>query len=42
MFAIEFNTDTAWDKRENLSKMSDKIVRTSNVTQSAVGYKARL
>ena len=36
---IEFNPDTAWDERENLFKMSGKIVRTSNITQSAVGNK---
>src|SRR5215813_11739024 len=36
---IEFNPDTAWDEREQLFKMSEKIVRTSNITQSAVGNK---
>jgi arginine decarboxylase len=36
---IEFNPDTAWDEREQLFKMSGKIVRTSNITQSAVGNK---
>src|SRR6476620_9321133 len=36
---IEFEPDTAWDERENLFKMSGKIVRTSNITQSAVGNK---
>ena len=36
---IEFNPDNAWDERENVFRMSNKIVRTSNVTQSAVGYK---
>ena len=36
---IEFDPDTAWDERENLFKMSGKIVRTSNITQSAVGNK---
>ena len=36
---IEFNPDTAWDEREQLFKMSEKIVRTSNVTQSAIGNK---
>jgi len=28
-----------WDEREDLFKMSGKIVRTSNITQSAVGNK---
>jgi len=36
---IEFDPDTAWDEREQLFKMSGKIVRTSNITQSAVGNK---
>lgn len=36
---IEFNIDTAWNEREQIFKMSDKIVRTSNITQSAVGNK---
>ena len=36
---IEFDPDTAWDEREQMFKMSGKIVRTSNVTQSAVGNK---
>jgi len=36
---IEFNPDTAWDEREQIFKMSEKIVRTSNITQSAIGNK---
>lgn len=36
---IEFDPDTAWDEREQMFKMSGKIVRTSNITQSAVGNK---
>lgn len=36
---IEFDTNTAWDERENLYKMSGKIVKTTNVTQSAIGNK---
>lgn len=36
---VEFNPDTAWDEREKLYKMSGKIVRTFNVTQSAEGDK---
>ncbi|QQG42930.1 MAG: arginine decarboxylase, pyruvoyl-dependent [Candidatus Giovannonibacteria bacterium] len=39
ILGIEFNSDTAWDEREQLFKMSGKIVRTSNVTQSAIGNK---
>lgn len=36
---IEFNPETAWDEREQLFKMSGKIVRASNITQSAIGNK---
>src|SRR5437762_6339864 len=36
---IEFNPELDWDEREDLFKMSGKIVRTSNITQSAVGNK---
>jgi arginine decarboxylase len=36
---IEFNPDSDWDEREQLFKMSGKIVRTSNITQSAIGNK---
>src|SRR5919107_2572845 len=36
---VEFDPATAWDERENLFKMSGKIVRTSNITQSAIGNK---
>lgn len=36
---IEFNPELDWDEREHLFKMSGKIVRTSNITQSAVGNK---
>jgi arginine decarboxylase len=39
---IEFDPDIAWDERENLFKMSGKIVRTSNLTQSAIGNKEGL
>jgi arginine decarboxylase len=36
---IDFNPELDWDEREHLFKMSGKIVRTNNVTQSAVGNK---
>ncbi len=36
---VEFDPDTAWDEREKLYKMSGKIVKTYNVTQSAEGDK---
>lgn len=34
---IEFDSNTAWDEREQIYKMSNKILRTRNVTQSAEG-----
>jgi arginine decarboxylase len=36
---IEFNSESDWDEREQIFKMSGKIVRTSNITQSAIGNK---
>jgi len=36
---IEFNSDTAWDEREQIYKASGKIFRTFNTTQSAIGNK---
>ncbi|MEE9288582.1 MAG: arginine decarboxylase, pyruvoyl-dependent [Bacteroidota bacterium] len=34
---VDFDPDTAWDEREEIYKMSGKIVKTFNVTQSAEG-----
>lgn len=36
---VEFDPAKAWDEREAIYKMSGKIVRTANVTQSALGNK---
>jgi len=36
---IDFNPDTSWDEREQVFKMSGKIVKTFNITQSALGDK---
>lgn len=36
---LEFNPDDAWDEREKFYKMSGKIVKTFNITQSAEGDK---
>lgn len=36
---IEFNSDSSWDEKEQLFKMSGEIVKTTNITQSAVGDK---
>ena len=34
---IEFDPDVAWKEREQVFKMAGKIVRTQNITQSAIG-----
>lgn len=34
---VEFDADKGWDEREQIYKMSGKIVRTRNITQSAEG-----
>lgn len=36
---VEFDADAAWDKKREVWKISDKIVRTRNITQSAIGHK---
>ncbi len=36
---IEFNPEQAWDEREQIYKASGKIIRTTNITQSAAGDK---
>lgn len=33
---LDFDSDTAWDEREQQFKMSGKFVKTMNVTQSAI------
>ena len=39
---IEFDSNTAWDEREQEYKASGKIIKTSNFTQSAMGNKDSL
>ena len=36
---LEFDPSAAWDEREQLYKASGKIIKTSNITQSAIGHK---
>ena len=36
---VEFDAEADWNAREEVFKMSDKIVRTFNVTQTAEGDK---
>ena len=39
ILGIEFDPELAWDEREQIYKMSGKIIRTTNITQSAIGNK---
>ncbi|HOI42364.1 MAG TPA: arginine decarboxylase, pyruvoyl-dependent [Elusimicrobiales bacterium] len=34
---IEFGSETTWDQKEEIWKLSGKIVKTTNITQSAIG-----
>ena len=36
---VEFDPDTSWDEKKEIYRISNKIVRTMNITQSAVGDK---
>jgi arginine decarboxylase len=36
---VPFDEDTSWDERQEAWKVSDKIVKTTNVTQSAIGQR---
>jgi arginine decarboxylase len=36
---IPFDEDSSWDERQSEWKLSDKIVRTSHITQSAIGQR---
>lgn len=38
---IEFDEDKSWDEKEDIFRISDKIVKTTNITQSAVVDKGR-
>ncbi len=37
VMGLEFDSETTWDERKEIWKLSGKIVRTTNVTQSAIG-----
>jgi arginine decarboxylase len=39
---VEFDPDKSWDEKKEVYRMSNKIVRTANSTQSAVGDKKGL
>jgi arginine decarboxylase len=36
---LPFNAEQSWDERKQLWKISGKIVKTTNITQSAEGDK---
>jgi len=36
---LDFDLNTSWDEREQVFKSSGKIIRTTNITQSAVALK---
>ena len=39
---VDFDPDKSWDEKKEIYRISNKIVRTRNVTQSAVGDKRGL
>ena len=39
---VEFDPDRSWDEKKEVYRLSNKIVRTTNTTQSAIGDKAGL
>lgn len=36
---VEFDPETSWDEKKQIYRLSNKIVRTANITQTAVGDK---
>jgi arginine decarboxylase len=42
ILGVPFDPDSSYDERKEIWKISDEIVRTSNITQSAVGDKSGL
>lgn len=39
VLGVDFDPDISWDARKEIWKISGKIVRTRNITQSAIGDK---
>ena len=39
---LKFDPDKSWDEKKEVYRLSSQIVRTQNVTQTAVGHKKRL
>jgi arginine decarboxylase len=36
---VEFDPETSWDEKKQIYRLSNKIVRTANITQTAIGDK---
>lgn len=39
---VDFDPDKSWDEKKEVYRLSNKIVRTTNITQSAIGDKSGL
>jgi len=39
---VEFDADKSWDEKKQIYRLSNKIVRTANITQTAIGDKRGL
>ena len=39
---VEFDPDKSWDEKKEIYRISNKIVRTTNITQTAIGDKRGL
>ena len=39
---LEFDPDKSWDEKKEIYRLSNEIVRTQNITQTAVGHKKGL
>jgi arginine decarboxylase len=39
---LEFDPDRSWDEKKEIYRISNKIVRTMEITQSAIGDKRGL
>ncbi|GAB4330949.1 MAG: arginine decarboxylase, pyruvoyl-dependent [Calditrichia bacterium] len=39
ILGVDFNPDSSWDEKKAIWRISGKIVKTSNITQTAVGDK---
>jgi arginine decarboxylase len=42
ILGVEFDPDASWDQKKEIWRISGEIVRTTNITQTAVGDKAGL